>query len=517
MDYGFKIGPQREDLNWMDFFLDSTGAGVAQLFWKLDGRNPLSPWWYILAEPLIRRSPYGLNAASILINPFLACCTYLLLDQLGRGRAKVFAFSVALSVILWTFTSSYSHIQWNFYGAAGFTLLSIYFYCRYLDGARTRAGNLVLALMCYLVAIGTYTLQTGAVIGVFFLALLRTEDPWLEKVKSGLFDCGAFVALFVLFSLIWSATTPLPQSVFFRPDLPLFLGQVTQSIWMFITSPVIGQHWQDAIVQWTAIGLLTVFLSAFAVIAAILVGAAKLFNTEVHAAPIGWVLVVLAALSVPTIMLEATSTIWVPGKRSPMVQPVFQPMLWIGGVFAVTAMLRCFKAPSWIPLIASAGIGALVVILALPYNQRLVQTTHHQLNIASQIKALSANVPEGTNRYYVVRVTSRGRFQGVSPLLAERNLGVYGRTMLGKRGLRLYILEDEGTSCEPRIEYADNTVTIGPAQVRSDEVVTMLYDGKLLVVPKAIREADLSGTCMTWKRSRPIEHPVTELVPVARP
>lgn len=516
LDYGFKIGPQREDLNWMDFFLDSSGSGVAQVFWKLDGRNPLSPWWYVLAEPLIRRSPYGLHVASMVINPFLACCSYLLLDQLARGRAKAFAFSVALVVMLWTFTSSYSHIQWNFYGAAGFTLLSLYFYCRYLDSDRAQASGFVLALICYLVAISTYTLQTGAVIGVFFLALMRTSEPWLKRIKGGIFDCAAFATVFALFSLIWSATTPFHHSVFFEPDLFLFLDQAKQSIWLLVSSPILAQHWQDATNQWTMENLLAVFVAAFAVFAAILVGVAKLFKDD-GKAPIVWVLVVLAALSVPTMMLEATSSIWVPGARSPMIQPVFQPLLWVGTAFALSVLLRSGRMAAWIPVIACAGIAAFVMVLALPFNQRLVQTTYHQLNLAKQLKALSVNVPEGTNRYYVVRVTSKDRFSAVSPLLAERNLGVYGRTMLGKKGLRLYILSDSAASCEPRIEYADDAVSIGPAKAGSAEVLTLVYDGKALSVPSVITESDLSGTCVTWKRSRPIEQTATAPVSMGRP
>ena len=278
LDYGFKIGPQREDLNWMDFFIDASGGSVAQVFWKLDGRNPLSPWWYIVAEPLIRKSPYGLHAASMLINPFLAFCTYLLLDRLGRGGSKTFAFTVALVVLLWTFTSSYSQIQWNFYGAAGFTLLSIYCYSGYIDSNRARGGGLAMALLLYLVAIGTYTLQTGAVVAVFFLALLRSDAAWPERIKRCAFDCGAFLAMFLLFSLIWSTTTTLPQSVFFSPDLALFAGQTIHSLWLFITAPTISGHWQDAVNQWSAGNFIAVYLASFIVIGAMVLSVARLLG-----------------------------------------------------------------------------------------------------------------------------------------------------------------------------------------------------------------------------------------------
>ena len=216
-------------------------------------------------------------------------------------------------------------------------------------------------------------------------------------------------------------------------------------------------------------------------------------------------MVVLLSLSLPTLMLEATSTIWVPGTRSPMLLPLFQPLLWIAAVYAVWLMLGRYGLPEWLPHVGSAAIAAFVVVLALPYNQRLVQSTHHQLNLGKQLNVLSADLPEGKARYYVTRVISKGRFDAVQPLLAERNLDVYGRTVLHHKGTRLYILEDDSPACEPRIHYADDKVTIGPAQIPSDQVVTLFYDGKLVIKPTEIKAADLAGMCMTWARSRPID------------
>ncbi len=99
---------------------------------------------------------------------------------------------------------------------------------------------------------------------------------------------------------------------------------------------------------------------------------------------------------------------------------------------------------------------------------------------------------------------SAGRFDAVSPLLAERNLDIYGRTVLKKLGLRLFILENEHTECEPRMGYTDQTVTIGRAEVRSEQGTTAFYNGWFLTVPAQTRKADLHGACSTWTRTEPI-------------
>jgi hypothetical protein len=443
----------------------------------------------------------------MLINPFLACVSYLLFDQLGRGRAKGFAFSVALVVLFWTFNSRYNHIQWNFFGAVGFTLLALYFYCRYLDSGRSQASGLVLALLCYLVAISTYTLQTGAPIGIFLLALLRATEPRPARIWNGLFDCTAFVAVFALFSLIWSASTTFPQSVFFKPDLALIVDQAMRSLWLLLASPDIGQHWHDATRQWSPLNLIAVFVAATATCWAVLVLISRFWDDS-GKVPLGWTIAILATLSIPTMLLEATNSVWVPGTRSTMIQPAFQPILWIGAVFALCMAIGDSHRRR-VTHVACAAVAAFVLVLALPFNQRLVQTTFHQIRIADQIKLLNAEVAEGTKRYYIVKVVGDKPYSAVSPLLAERNLDVYGRTMLGKKGSRIYVLDKLRPNCEPKVEYLASSVRIGKAEVPDAEVVHLVYDGSGISVPPKVNEEFLNGYCIAWERHQPVVRPGT--------
>ena len=53
LQFGFQIWPFGEFRNWIELLEDGPGVGAAKLFWALDHRNGLSPWWYLAARPLI--------------------------------------------------------------------------------------------------------------------------------------------------------------------------------------------------------------------------------------------------------------------------------------------------------------------------------------------------------------------------------------------------------------------------------------------------------------------------------
>ena len=52
------------------------GAEAARLFWAIDHRNPLSPWWYIAARPIILGFDAGLLALRYAIAALLAFAAY---------------------------------------------------------------------------------------------------------------------------------------------------------------------------------------------------------------------------------------------------------------------------------------------------------------------------------------------------------------------------------------------------------------------------------------------------------
>src|SRR4030095_5366651 len=60
----------------------------------------------------------------------------------------------------------------------------------------------------------------------------------------------------------------------------------------------------------------------------------KVIDTKIRL-PLGWVIVLLIAISLPTILVESTSQIWFPGSRSLMIQQVWQPLLYLSILFFV--------------------------------------------------------------------------------------------------------------------------------------------------------------------------------------
>ena len=73
---GFDVFPIGEDNNWIDMLQRGRGAEAARLFWAIDHRNPLSPWWYIAARPIILGFDAGLLALRYAIAALLAFAAY---------------------------------------------------------------------------------------------------------------------------------------------------------------------------------------------------------------------------------------------------------------------------------------------------------------------------------------------------------------------------------------------------------------------------------------------------------
>ena len=65
---GFRIGPVGEDFNWVFFLRRDFDYPAPKAFWALDARNPLAPWWYLLAKPLIVDTAYGIYSVRKLVN-----------------------------------------------------------------------------------------------------------------------------------------------------------------------------------------------------------------------------------------------------------------------------------------------------------------------------------------------------------------------------------------------------------------------------------------------------------------
>jgi hypothetical protein len=131
------------------------GLEFQHQFWGLETWNPLAPWWYQAFSPLIFLRPEGLYLLRKLVDLFLAASVYLLVDKISRGKLPRFAVACGVLVLLWNFSGYEEQILWIPLIAFGFSMLSICFYCRYLDSGRATADHLVVSLLLFFVALAT--------------------------------------------------------------------------------------------------------------------------------------------------------------------------------------------------------------------------------------------------------------------------------------------------------------------------------------------------------------------------
>jgi hypothetical protein len=174
---GFHIHPLGEDRTWIRLMANHPGFEMDRQFWAtLESRNPLCPWWYQAFSPLIFLLPEGLYLVRKLVDLFLAASVYLLVDQISRARLPKFAFACGVLVLFWNFSGYVEQIMWITLVSFGLSILSVYFYCRYLDSGRATAVYFVISLLLFFVALATYSIQCGVPIAVFLLGLFRRQE-----------------------------------------------------------------------------------------------------------------------------------------------------------------------------------------------------------------------------------------------------------------------------------------------------------------------------------------------------
>ena len=200
-DFGFAIRPLGEFKNWINLLENARGFDTAKVFWSWDHRNVLAPWWYMAARPFILSVP---PAPLILHLPAGLCVgliSYLLFAEITRSRP--FALSVGILCALFIPDVRRDDVIWVFVAALGCTLLSIWLFARFCNQGRKSAGFLAASYLAWFVALGTYTLQAGAIAGVFFISYRNRRS-----LSGAVIDVLPYAALFLLFLMIWTTTTP---------------------------------------------------------------------------------------------------------------------------------------------------------------------------------------------------------------------------------------------------------------------------------------------------------------------
>lgn len=418
---GLSVHPTGEDRVWMDI-LERPGVEALRFWWALNSRNPLAPWWYELFSPLIHALPSGLYLSRKLLDLFMAMSVGLLISELNRGKRPLFAFVVSCFVLLWNFSGYVEQVMFIMLIAIGFSLLSVYFYVRYLNAMRVGGENLALSLLAFLVALATYSIQCGVPLAVLILGLAYgktgiPENSSRRPIIHSLIDVGLFVAVFVIFTQIW-ITTSGPTSSYFKLDPMLLASQLkaslTNLLWHADTSFLL----QSLVTNWPLLYSLSLFSVAIIFFLALYsqYSGKRPDYPEKEVGRLSWrhpvILGILISicLVLPTVALETSSTIWYPGSRSRMVQQVFQPIIYIGIIYLLIQKLCAADHRIRAFVLAGSVLCAFGVVVGAEYNRQLVQLSGYEQKLVDGIKAILPGIIRPTHIY--VRIDNTDWYGG---------------------------------------------------------------------------------------------------------
>ena len=367
---GFRVGlnirPLGEDYNWIVMLQRGAGAEAARIFWEGEHRNPLSPWWYIAARPVIFGFDAGLLALRYGVSLLLASSAYYLVVVVtGRG-SRGFALCLAMLVVFWAANRYSGQIYWNFEGALAASLLSVATYVQFVKGGRLNYLLYAGSLLLWFLAFATYTLQCGAALAIGYAAFrIGPSDcersSRLRRLGAALLDVFPYIALFALYFLIWetamgtfAATNPLhfSMSAFWRSleqgvwhsDLLLFYLWVMRSpdyLALIVSAVICGAlaflalQWRETFSDWAVPGIC--------------------FWQIVD------VLVIVVLIASPTVALESSSDRWPPGTRWPMIYQLTGPALLLSLMtILVTLAPPRLRARVWhVGVAVAIGVGFL--------------------------------------------------------------------------------------------------------------------------------------------------------------
>ena len=512
LPFGFAVWPMGEDRNWLRFMLDGSGLQMMHEFWRVNDRNPLSPWWYWLFSWPIFQSDWGLYAVRKLVDPLLAVSATLLTRSLFRQRADPRPLLLGLLVLTCNFTSYLEQIVWNFLAAQAIALMAIHGYVRYVDSPRVSPNRLGVALLLFMCAIATYTLQIGVLIAIAAVALLRAPTRGGTGSTRGIYrerigELLCFVALAAIFLAIWY-TTIRPTSSYYMLDIGLMRTNVSSSIRQFLWHPDfthwIGAAFRDPIT-------LAMALPVVAMLALITIVVVRVADSECVAKPATmlWILVLLAGIGVPIVALESTSEIWLPGARSRMVYQVSTPLLSVLLISAIGWLMRHFGFArglrAWL-LGSFVGVLICAVPASLEYNKQLVAKSEQQRRFAKEFERLAARHYDINT--FLIRYDSDPAIIWGSDSLSD----TYAKTILRRHDVTMRFLQRQPAPARSnwrwwRVVLGSNQTGIRNSSLPALQAVpysTVLFaswDGEHLTVPATLDRSWFEGLQVDWRRS----------------
>ena len=505
---GLSVWPMGEDRNWIGLLRLGSAGETARGFWQIDHRNPLSPWWYIAFRRLILAWPYGLFMLRNLVGLALAMSAYALIATWLGARARAFAATIGCLIAIFTFNAFFDQIYWNFQAALACSILCVV--C-YLNHRRRPASGqwLAAALVLWLVAIATYTIQTGAVVAIAFAAWTLRErhsgrGP-IAGLAAGLRDVAAatwpFGAVLVLFILIWQTTSVPTETFVGTPGIGRLFESLATGLW-HPDSTLMGQILAHSPHR-LAFGL--VGLLVFALVVAALRGPVM---PAVGMGALAGLVLLAGCLTVPTLFVETLGTQWPPGSRWRMIYQFTTPVfdLALLGIAAL-ALARALGRTAWRWGVALCfGLAALG---SLAHNERQVLLTRNERALRATIlrDAIEQARFQRTDLHYLVLLDNLTRWFAVDQLSP-----VYARTWFPRLQASFRLVPGsiyEPLQAGPPVAFLDDEAGVANATVDGSTLpyarirIVMARQGLFSIV-EHLQESDLAGLRATWRRTGPV-------------
>lgn len=423
-DFGFDLWPMREFRNWLAF-LQYDIFDAPKQFWAIDNRNALSPWWYNAVRPLIAATPAAPLILHLSAGAFVGLSAYLLIAELTRSRS--FGLTVGVLSALFIPTPYIDGVSWNFLGALGCSLLSIWLFAVFCNDRR-RSGYLAASYLSWFVAFATYTLQVGAIGAVFFVSLRSrlASARWSQATAGALADIIPYFAFLVLYVMVWltASSAGIPGAFHMRFDFDALVRSITFGIW--------NKHYEWFWIWVIKSGpLLMGFVFLILVIS--FLGLLRTVNYCQRARPtlpsLAFSLLIGVCIAAPTVALETVSDVWTPGTRWPMLYQFWTPLLFSAIVFgAISALTERFWQLCW--LIITSCTAALFILLGLGFNHFQVASAREERIFFGQFERIvTEDRMTGIKfpRCYLIKLNDPAYFMPSGLAVAS-----YARTILGQ-------------------------------------------------------------------------------------
>lgn len=508
---GLTVWPMGEDQNWMELLDRPTLSETARGLWKLDNRNPLSPWWYIAGKGVIFGYSHGLFLLRHIVGLGLALSGYWVISLWLGPKARNLAIVTGCLVAVSASNAYFDQIYWNFLGALVCSLLCLACYLKH-QRAPGDGQWLAAALVLWLVAISTYTIQAGTIVAIAYSAWLlrrpgqgqgdgRMLPLWSPlRLVAIIRATWPFAAILVVFILIWQTTSVPLDPIFSKPEIGRFLSSLRMGLWHddhMLMLRILGNSPN----RFFYVGVSGVVF----VLAAFVLG--RLAPPRLGLSPLH-VIALVGCIAAPTLFVETIGSMWPPGTRWRMIYQFTTPAVFVALLAVASGSLGPRAGRElWRFGVAACFAGA--VLASLTHNALQMSITRDERALRRVILSDSMSTgPAWRSKQYLVFLDQKTFW-----LSADTMSPKYAKTWFGAEGpsFRLvpsvqYAVVQTGpavTFMADGLGVANATVpgaTLPYSQIR----VVMAKQGTFTVVDR-LEEKDLVGFRAVWQRDTPLQ------------